>query len=150
MRKVGAIISLLVLPNSDLQIEMVFPLDDNNEGDEDVSRVKAALPLLEQPVMPPRARRARPPPTAGLPASFSALRPTSLPAPSHMRAGRPANDDIYSNNIMLSLPRSSELVSKTVNGDNKQKDNNDQDTSEDTTDSSPRPTSDSESDSEGD
>jgi hypothetical protein len=129
---------------------MVFRLDDNNEGDEDISRVKAALPLLEQPVIPPRARRVRPQPTAGLPASFSALRPTSLPAPSHMRASRSSSDDIYSNNIMLSLPRPSGLVSKEANGDNKQKETNDQDTSEDTTDSSPRPTSDSESDSEGD
>jgi hypothetical protein len=85
-----------------------------------------------------------------LPASFSALRPASLPAPSRMRAGRPPSHDAYSNNIMLSLPRPSEPVSKVTNGKHKDKeDTTDQDTSEDTTDSSPRPTSDSDTDSEG-
>lgn len=130
---------------------MVFALDDDIEGGEgQPSEGQISLPLLEQPVIPPRARRTRPQPAAGLPASFSALRPASLPAPSQMRAARPPNIDTYSTNIMLSLPRPSEPVSKTPNGENKDKeDMTDQETSEDTTDSSPRPTSDSDSESEG-
>ncbi|XP_006456743.1 hypothetical protein AGABI2DRAFT_195753 [Agaricus bisporus var. bisporus H97] len=134
--------------NKSVSEEMVFRLDDHNEDDEDIYRVKATLPLLEQPVIPPRARRIRPQPAAGLPASFSALRPTSLPAPSHMRGGRTSSNDTYSNKIMLSIPRPSEQVSKAVNGENGQKETNDQDTSGDTSDSSPGPTSESGSDSD--
>lgn len=129
---------------------MVFALDDDAEGGEQPSGLKASLPLLEQPAIPPRARRSKPQPAAGLPASFSALRPASLPAPSEVRPGRSPSNDPYSNNIMLSLPRPSGPVSKATNGENREKeDTTDQETSEDTTDSSPRPTSDSESDSEG-
>ncbi|KXN89447.1 hypothetical protein AN958_05609 [Leucoagaricus sp. SymC.cos] len=126
--------------------EMVFQIDDDVAGGEaQPGEVQISLPLFELNA-PQRARRPKPQHTAGLPASFSALRPASLPAPSPMRSARPPNHDNYSDNIMLSLPRPSGPVSKVTNGN--KEDTTDQDTSEDTTDSSPRPTSDSESDSE--
>ncbi len=127
--------------------EMVFPLDDDIDGGEGQPHEGQILPLLEQPSIPPRARRKMPP--AGSPAPFPGLRPESLPVPSQMRAARPTNIDTYSNNIMLSLPRSSGPISKTTNTDKDKEDTTDQETSEDTTDSSPRPTSESDSDLEG-
>lgn len=126
-------------------IEMVFPLDDDIEGGEGQPLDGQILPLLEQHTVPPRARRKLPPANSSAP--FPGLRPESLPAPSQMRSARPANIDTYSNNIMLSLRRSPGPVSKLASID--KEDTTDQETSEDTTDSSPRPTSESDSDLEG-
>ncbi|KAJ3573691.1 hypothetical protein NP233_g2269 [Leucocoprinus birnbaumii] len=130
--------------------EMVFDIDDDVAGAEaQPGEVQASLPLLDPPAAHQRARRTKPQNNAGLPASFSTLRPASLPAPSHMRSATPPNRDAYANNILSSLPRPSGPASKEINGENKEKDDTtDQDTSEDTTDSSPRPTSDSDSDSD--
>ncbi|KAF5363933.1 hypothetical protein D9756_000273 [Leucocoprinus leucothites] len=126
--------------------EMVFLIDDDVAGVEaQPGEVLPSLPLLDPPAAHQRTRKTRPQHSAGLSTSFSALRPASLPAPSHMRSGGPLNHDAYTN-IMQSLPRSGP-VSKAINGKDKE-DTTDQDTSEDTTDSSPRPTSDSDTDSE--
>jgi len=126
---------------------MVFDLDDDVGAKAQPREVQPPLPLLDPPVAHQRERRTKPQYTVGLPASFSALRPASLPAPSHMRSDRFSNHEAYSHSIMSTLPRSSEPISR-IDGESKE-DTTDQDTSEETTDSSPRPTSDSDTDSEG-
>lgn len=134
-------------PSADILIEMVFDLDDDVGAGVQSREIHPPLPLLDPPVAHQQERRTKTQHTVGLPASFSALRPASLPAPSYMRSGRFSNHEAYSHNIMSTLPRSSGPISR-IDGENKE-DTTDQDTSEETTDSSPRPTSDSDTDSEG-
>jgi len=137
----------MLKPSADIiLIEMVFDLDDDVGAKTQPREVQPPLPLLDPPVAHQRERRTKPQHTVGLPASFLALRPASLPAPSHMRSGRLSNHEAYSHNIMSALPPS-EPISR-IDGENKE-DTTDQETSEETTDSSPRPTSDSDTDSEG-
>lgn len=65
---------------------MIFDLED--EGSERSFSDKPMLPLLEAappPALRPRVSRSS---SGGLPASLSALRPASLPAPSHIRPPR--------------------------------------------------------------
>ena len=124
---------------------MVFDLDDDVGVEVQSGEVQPSLPLLDPSAAYHRRIKTKPQHTAGLPASFSALRPASLPVPSHMRPGSLSNHEAYSHSIMSSLSRSSGPM---IDGENKEE-TTDQDTSEDTTDSSPRPTSDSDTDSEG-
>lgn len=66
--------------------EMIFELEDDG-SERGTSASNPVLPLNEPPVAPPRPRRTRAA-RAGLPSSFSALRPASLPAPSAVRPPR--------------------------------------------------------------
>nr|GAT58491.1 predicted protein [Mycena chlorophos] len=83
--------------------EMVFELDTDDKDDREVSMEGTVLTLVETPPQrPPQPRRTSggrktsSMDTAGLPASFAALRPSSLPAISHLRGQRsplrPLND----------------------------------------------------------
>ncbi|KAG6910152.1 hypothetical protein DXG01_012911 [Tephrocybe rancida] len=85
--------------------DMIFDLEDL-EGVEHGSPGKAmpTLQLVEQPTAPVRPRKARPQSVDTLSTSFSGLRPTSLPNPSHVRPSRNGSDK-PAPAMMLSLPK---------------------------------------------
>lgn len=88
---------------------MIFDLED--EGNERSSAEDVRLPLNEPPVAPVRPTRARAA-GPGLPSSLSTLRPSSLPAPSHVRPTRhfaPSNDV-----VSQSLSPSREFVKRVT------------------------------------
>lgn len=84
---------------------MIFDIED--EGSERSLSSGPTLPLVEapshsRPTKPRKARTQQP----GMPNSFAALRPTSLPAPSHIRPPRGQHGvDSSSQAMILSLPR---------------------------------------------
>lgn len=89
---------------------MIFPLDDmdGEEGPDQSSDARHnTLPLLDQPVSrPSRPRKTRPQNNASFVETFSSLRPSSLPNPSHIRPIRSQPGvDSSSQGMMLSLPR---------------------------------------------
>jgi hypothetical protein len=90
-----------------MNIEMIFEFEELGEdGNESIVDVKQSLPLIEQPAPPVRLRKHPHRKSAELSDSFSTLRPTSLPAPSHIRPPKsPHGADTSSPAIMLSLPR---------------------------------------------
>ncbi|KAG6813430.1 hypothetical protein H0H92_011127 [Tricholoma furcatifolium] len=85
--------------------DMIFPLEDleDIEG-ESLDKTQPTLQLIEQPSAPVRPRRLRPQNTDNLSTSFSGLRPSSLPAPSHIRPSRNGTD-VFTPPIMMSLPK---------------------------------------------
>ncbi|KAF5388431.1 hypothetical protein D9615_000670 [Tricholomella constricta] len=87
--------------------DMIFDLQDlegDNQGSPSQSR--PTLQLVEQPAAPARPRKPRPQNVDTLSSSFSGLRPTSLPAPSHIRPPRSQHgSDLSSPSMMLSLPK---------------------------------------------
>ncbi|KAG5639699.1 hypothetical protein H0H81_005882 [Sphagnurus paluster] len=104
--------------------DMIFDLEDlegDNQGSPNLS--KPTLQLVEQPTAPVRPRKPRPPNTDNLSSSFSGLRPTSLPAPSHVRPPRSQHgSDLSSSSMMISLSKPVLLSQKndqasTENGD---------------------------------
>ncbi|PFH49246.1 hypothetical protein AMATHDRAFT_5063 [Amanita thiersii Skay4041] len=97
--------------NHETRGDMIFELEDlEGEDSEQSSDPKQTLPLLEQPTMRPSRHRKARSLTNGLPASFSSLRPMSLPAPSHVRPPRtPHGVDASSQGVMFSLPRQSSI-----------------------------------------
>ncbi|RDB20100.1 hypothetical protein Hypma_012852 [Hypsizygus marmoreus] len=102
------------LVNED-QREMIFDFEDTHGEltQETLNFSRPTLQLLEQPAAPVRVRRTRMQNAVGLPGSFSSLRPTSLPAPSHIRPPRSQHgSDLSSPSMMLSLPRQSILLKK--------------------------------------
>ncbi|KAF8345575.1 hypothetical protein F5887DRAFT_965708 [Amanita rubescens] len=98
----------------DLRADMIFELEDTEgeEGAEPSSNgPPQILPLLEQPpARPVRHRKVKSLSNAGLPSSFSSLRPLSLPGPSQIRPPRsPHGIDASSQNVMMSLPKQTTL-----------------------------------------
>lgn len=95
--------------------EMIFDLED--EGSERSFNSRPTLPLIEQPAIfrPLALRKPRAQKAPGLPGSFSALRPASLPVPSHIRPVRSQHgvDSSSSQAIMMSLPRPPPPISQT-------------------------------------
>ncbi|KAF8897925.1 hypothetical protein BD779DRAFT_1782218 [Infundibulicybe gibba] len=85
--------------------EMIFDLED--EGSDRSFTSQAVLPLIEQPSLsrPARARKNNPQLANGLPESFSRLRPSSLPAPSHIRPPRGQHGTDSSTQPLLSFPK---------------------------------------------
>ncbi|GLB34123.1 hypothetical protein LshimejAT787_0110070 [Lyophyllum shimeji] len=97
------------LANED-ERDMIFDLEDLEEGDTQASpsSPRPTLQLVEQPVAPTRSRKSRPQNGDTLSTSFSGLRPTSLPAPSHIRPARGQHGtDLSSPSMVLSLPKPS-------------------------------------------
>src|SRR6266550_3666660 len=93
---------------------MVFELEEpeGEDGAEPLANgPPQILPLLEQPpARPVRHRKAKSLSNAGLPSSFSSLRPLSLPGPSQIRPPRsPHGIDASSQNVMMSLPKQTTL-----------------------------------------
>ncbi|KAG6891697.1 hypothetical protein C0992_010100 [Termitomyces sp. T32_za158] len=85
--------------------DMIFVLEDL-EGAHQGSPGKATLHLVEQPFVPVRPRRQRPQNVDNLSASFSGLRPASLPIPSLVRPSR-NGPGLSTPPFTLSLPRAS-------------------------------------------
>ncbi|KAG6841831.1 hypothetical protein C0991_006238 [Blastosporella zonata] len=87
--------------------DMIFELEDLEGIDEGApGETKPILQLVEQPIAPVRPRKFRPQNMDNLSTSFSGLRPTSLPTPSHIRPSRNGSD-MPTPTMMLSLPRPS-------------------------------------------
>ncbi|KAG2013242.1 hypothetical protein CC2G_010175 [Coprinopsis cinerea AmutBmut pab1-1] len=89
--------------------EMLFgPMEDMEGDDKRPQQPAPALPLLEQPTnsRPARLSKARP---QVMPEELASLRPSSLPAPSHIRPIRspPGVDSSSTRGLMLSLPHQS-------------------------------------------
>lgn len=87
---------------------MIFELEDIDEDgtQQSPNSSRPTLQLVEQPVAPVRARKPRPPTAAGLSASFSGLRPSSLPTPSHIRPPRSQHgSDLSSPSMVPPLPK---------------------------------------------
>ncbi|KJA29749.1 hypothetical protein HYPSUDRAFT_60602 [Hypholoma sublateritium FD-334 SS-4] len=96
----------------DMDGPMIFNLEMANQP-EDASQLSTSphitLPLLEPPISRPRFRNAR---AHNAQDPYSALRPSSLPAPSHVRPMRSQPGvDSFSQSILLNLPP------RVVNGD---------------------------------
>ena len=92
-----------------IEADMIFELEElDGDGAESSTNAPAqALPLLEQTAArPTRHRKVKSLSSAGLPSSFSSLRPLSLPGPSQIRPPRsPHGIDASSQNVMMSLPK---------------------------------------------
>lgn len=86
-------------------IEPMFELEDleAEESSENSTNSKPTLQFVEQP-QPPRPRKLRSQNTTGLPGSFSGLRPSSLPAPSHIRPPRSQHGSDTSTTLSLARP----------------------------------------------
>ncbi|KAK7470266.1 hypothetical protein VKT23_001699 [Stygiomarasmius scandens] len=101
--------------------EMMFDLEEEIGGQSDGTN--AVLPLVEQPMAPVRHTRPRKRSSAGLPQSFTGLRPESLPAPSNLPLRSQAqitSQSSTSNSFMAQLdsldddiPISSDIVPNT-------------------------------------
>ncbi|KAG5648785.1 hypothetical protein DXG03_000134 [Asterophora parasitica] len=87
--------------------DMIFELEDlEGENQASPSQSKQILQLVEQPTAPVRPRKPRTQNTDTLSTSFSGLRPTSLPTPSHIRPPRSQHgSDLSSPSMLLSLPK---------------------------------------------
>lgn len=83
----------------------MFELEDleAEESSENSTNSKPTLQFVEQP-QPPRPRKLRSQNTTGLPGSFSGLRPSSLPAPSHIRPPRSQHGSDTSTTLSLARP----------------------------------------------
>lgn len=96
-----------------IEADMIFELEElDGDGAESSTNAPAqALPLLEQTAArPARHRKVKSLSSAGLPSSFSSLRPLSLPGPSQIRPPRsPHGIDASSQNVMMSLPKQTML-----------------------------------------
>ncbi|TFK43834.1 hypothetical protein BDQ12DRAFT_675634 [Crucibulum laeve] len=100
---------------SDDPREMIFDLEDlDDEGIEHPPGSRHSLPLIEQPPVsrPLRSARGKTQNLLGLPASFSGLRPASLPAPSNMRPLR--SQPGVDSSSQMSLPRPSAPISREM------------------------------------
>ncbi|KAF9464811.1 hypothetical protein BDZ94DRAFT_1215558 [Collybia nuda] len=86
------------------QREEVFVIDLDEEGSENSPSLKPTLPLVEQPAQPQRPKKSRSQNTGGLSGSFSGLRPSSLPAPSHVRPPRGQHGSDVSTSLSLARP----------------------------------------------
>ncbi|KAJ8472981.1 hypothetical protein ONZ45_g16469 [Pleurotus djamor] len=92
---------------SDPSADMVFAMEEGNEIPSVVEGSSSVLPLIEPPSSrPPRPRTRANVLAGGLPESFAALRPASLPLPSHIRPPRSHQgvDSSSSQAAMLSPP----------------------------------------------
>lgn len=96
-----------------IEADMIFELEElDGDGAESSTNAPAqTLPLLEQTAArPARHRKVKSLSSAGLPSSFSSLRPLSLPGPSQIRPPRsPHGIDTSSQNVMMSLPKQTTL-----------------------------------------
>ncbi|KAK2465944.1 hypothetical protein APHAL10511_001585 [Amanita phalloides] len=96
----------------DPRADMIFELEEpEGDGSEPSTNGRPqTLPLLEQQTARPARHRHVKSLSAGLPSSFSSLRPLSLPAPSHVRPPlSPHGADMSFQNVMMSLPRQTSL-----------------------------------------
>ncbi|KAF8165661.1 hypothetical protein B0H34DRAFT_649701 [Crassisporium funariophilum] len=97
--------------------DMIFPLDDMEGEEGGVEQSSEArhttLPLLDQPASRPLRPRKTRPQNASLIETFSSLRPSSLPNPSHIRPMRSQPGvDSSSQGMMLSLPRAPAAINR--------------------------------------
>ncbi|KAG6845443.1 hypothetical protein H0H87_009351 [Tephrocybe sp. NHM501043] len=86
---------------------MIFELEDLEGVDQgSPGKTQPTLQLVEQPTAPTRPRKHRPQNVDNLSTSFSGLRPSSLPTPSHILPSRNGSD-VPTPATMLSLPKPS-------------------------------------------